>query len=124
MYGKNDSFKIGYAYSLGFLILSVVVIYSVSCPLIHVFGLIYFLVRLYLDTYTVMVFHEEEVCSNLRFINMVSQFISAMIAAWIFLTATSIIFTASYSNAIILYLLCGLIIYYTAITSSHMSLKD
>ena len=124
LYGKNDIFDLGYSYSLAFLILSVVVIYSVSCPLIHFFGLLYFYVRLYMDTYTIAAFSEEDICSNLRFIEKVSQAISSMVAAWIFLTATSMIFDQNYSNAIILYLFCGLIIYYAAVSSHNYSLRD
>lgn len=124
IYGLNDCFDLGYSYSLAFLVLAVVVIYSVSCPLIHFFGLLYFLVRLYLDTYTISVFDQENICSNLRFIEKVSQTISSMVAAWIFLTATSMVFDQNYSNAIILYLFCGLIIYYAAISSRESTLKD
>ena len=57
-YGRNDTFKIGYSYSIVFIILSVVLIYSVSCPLIHFFGLIFFYTKMNLDTFTITVFHE------------------------------------------------------------------
>lgn len=57
-YGRNDTYRLGYAYSLHFMILSVVLIYSVSCPLIHLFGFIFFYSRMYMDTFTINVFHE------------------------------------------------------------------
>lgn len=79
---------------------------------------------MYLDTYTLVSFDEENICSNLRFIEKVSQTISTMVAAWIFLTATSMVFDKNYSNAIILYLFCGLIIYYAAVSSQGLTLKD
>ena len=40
-----------------------------------------------------------------------------MIGAWIFLTATSLTFAGNYSNAIILYIFFGIVIYYTATLS-------
>lgn len=67
-YGKNDTFRLGYAYSIVFIQLAVILLYSVSCPLIHIFGLIYFFTQMYLDTYTITVFQEEQICSNMRFI--------------------------------------------------------
>ena len=125
LYGRNDNYRLGYSYSLAFIVLAIVLIYSVSCPLIHVFGLLYFYSRMYLDTYSIVVFYEgEEQTSNLRIIEKVIQVISVLIGAWIFLTATSMVFSRNYSNAIVLYVFCGLVIYYAAILSKVASLKD
>lgn len=124
LYGKNDSFRLGYAYSLAFIVLSVVIIYSVSCPLIHFCGLAYFIARLYLDTYTLAVYHEDELCSNLRFIEKVIQTISMMIAFWVFLIATTMVFSGNNSNSIIMYIFCGIVIYYSATVLDSTSLKD
>jgi uncharacterized membrane protein SirB2 len=106
------------------MVLTVVVIYSVSCPLIHLFGLLFFLTKMYLDTYTVVVFHEEEVCSNMRMIEKVVQTIFIMVGFWIFLIATTLVFGKNYSNAIVLYAFCGIIIYFAAGASAASSLKD
>ena len=56
-YGRNDTFRLGYAYSIVFIVLSVVLIYSVSCPLIHFFGLLFFYVKMHLDAFTISVYH-------------------------------------------------------------------
>lgn len=106
------------------MILSVILIYSVSCPLIHVFGLIFFYTKMYLDTFTITVFHEQEVCSNMRLIERVIQAIAMMTGAWIFLTATSLTFSRNYSNSIILYIFFGLVIYFAATLSKVDSFKD
>lgn len=125
MYGRNDNYRLGYSYSLAFMVLAIVVIYSVSCPLIHFFGFLYFFSRMYLDTYSIVVFYKgEEQCSNLRILEKVIQVISVLIGFWVFLTATSMIFSSNYSNAIVLYIFCGLVIYYAAILSKVASLKD
>jgi len=57
-YGRNDTFRLGYSYSIVFIILSVVLLYSVSCPLIHFFGFIFFYIKLHIDAFTIAVFHE------------------------------------------------------------------
>lgn len=124
MYGQNDSFRLGENYSVHFIILTVVLLYSVSCPLIHCFGFLYFYTKLYLDTYTITVFHEEESVSNMKLIERVIQSIAFMVSAWIFLTATSLTFSKNYSNSIILYIFFGLVIYYAFTLSKVASLKD
>lgn len=123
-YGQNDTFRLGYMYSITYIILAVVVIYSVSCPLIHLCGLIFYSARLYLDTYTLAVYHDEEMCSNMRIIEKVIQTISAMVGFWIFLIATTMIFAQSYSNSIVLYIFCGIVIYFASSVSDFTSLKD
>jgi hypothetical protein len=123
-YGRNDTFRIGSAYSTTFIILAVVLIYSVSCPLIHFFGFFFFYTKMYLDTFTISVFHEEEISSNLRLLEKVIQSIAIMVGVWIFLTATSLTFSSNYSNSIILYIYFGLIIYYAAILAKVGSFKD
>lgn len=123
-YGKNDTFRLGYAYSIVFIILAVILLYSVSCPLIHLFGLLFFFSQMYVDTYIITVFQEEEICSNMRFIERVIQTVSVMIGCWIFLTATSLTFSNNYSNSIILYVFFGLVIYYAAALSKVDSFRD
>ena len=47
-----------------------------------------------------------------------------MVGFWIFLIATTMIFAQSYSNSIVLYIFCGIIIYFASSVSDVTSLKD
>jgi hypothetical protein len=58
-YGTNDNFQFGYSYALMVVIFTLSIIFSTSIPLIHVFCLIFYLVKYYLDTYTLLTFHKE-----------------------------------------------------------------
>lgn len=57
-YGTNDPFRYGYFYSLNILFFTVIFMYSASCPLIHMFGVLYFYSMLLLYTYSLSVFHK------------------------------------------------------------------
>jgi hypothetical protein len=108
----NDTFRYGYSYALDFIVLSVILLYSCSNPLIHFFGIIYFYTKFYLNGYTLTVFHKyEECCSNMRLIEKVISMITIMVVIWIFLTATLMVFENTYSNVLILYIFMGAIIY-------------
>ena len=47
-----------------------------------------------------------------------------MIAFWVFLVATTMVFAGSNSNSIILYIFCGIVIYFAAAAFDSLSLKD
>lgn len=79
---------------------------------------------MYMDTFTIAIFHEEEVCSNMRLIEKVIQAIAVMVGVWIFLTATTLTFSKNYSNSLILYIFFGLVIYYAATLAKVASFKD
>lgn len=56
-YGRNENFQFGYYYALAVTLFSIAVLFSCSIPLVHVFALIFFTSRYYLDTYTLLTFH-------------------------------------------------------------------
>lgn len=57
-FGTNDPFRYGYSYANDVIVISVILLYSTSNPLIHFFGLAYFYVKFYLSSYTLVVFHK------------------------------------------------------------------
>ena len=60
----------------------------------------------------------------MRLIIKVIQNISVIIALWVFLTATSLIFDGFYSNAIVLYVFCGAVIFFAALWSKTSAIND
>jgi hypothetical protein len=63
-YGRNENFQFGYYYALAVTLFSISILFSCSIPLVHAFALIFFISRYYLDTYTLLTFHQEE-CQSL-----------------------------------------------------------
>ena len=55
----------------------------------------------------------------------VIQTISMIIAFWVFLVATTMVFAKKNANSMILYIFCGIVIYFTTtVFDSMSSLKD
>lgn len=111
-YGTNDPFRFGYSYSNDVIILALILMYSASSPLIHLFGLMYFLSKFYLNGYTIILFHQyEETCSNLRILDTVCEYIQTIMLIVIFIFGVTMMFAKQYSNVLILYISIGVFIW-------------
>ena len=59
MYGKNNNFQFGYNYALLVTMFIISLMYVSAIPILHLFSMLFYASRLYLDSYTLLVFHKE-----------------------------------------------------------------
>ena len=105
MYGKNLNFRFGEQYAMLITLFIISMIYASSIPVVHLFSLVFFVCRLYLDSYTLLAFHKEETISMGKLSNKVLLGAGIAVAVQVFLVANSLLIELRYINAIILYIL-------------------
>jgi len=87
------------------------VLFSCSIPLVHVFALIFFISRYYLDTYTLLTFHREECQSLGQLVTRIIFSVAVGVIIQLFLVANSLLIEQKYINAIILYSVFAVAVY-------------